>query len=320
MPEPRADETYEDWMDRCMSDPEQRDSFPEMDQRSAVCNSKWEERKFEKQRSWPPAPRWRNLRTAGKVIGVDRGANNGAGMLRGFVVAQQGPFKSEGRGEFDNAALREIMRLGNTAPKGLKSRFTHPDMSADGLGKFLGRASNFNMSTATDSAGEKVPAVRADLNFDPSAHDTPSGDLAGYVMRLAENDPEALSSSLVLEAEETYRLESDGTPARDDDGEIRPPLWRPTRLHASDIVDTGDAVDGLLSAELSTDNLPMRQLWRGAQFLDEVFKGQPREVVEARLLNYLRRYLARRFPMPTPTLDRRRERLEKMARECKRRN
>src|SRR5262245_4116304 len=196
-------------------------------------------------REWPLEPRWLRPQFSGRPVGVDR--ETGAGVLRGYVVAQAGPFKSEGRGEFDRQALAEIVRMGNEAPRGIKSRFTHPDMSSDGLGKFLGRSQGFSLAAAADARGKRVQAVRADLHFDPSAHDAPGGDLAGYVMRLAESDPDALSSSLVLHADREQRLEPDGrTPTRGPDGEELPPLWRPTRLHASDIVDTGDAVDGLL--------------------------------------------------------------------------
>lgn len=260
----------------------------------------------------PPEPKWLSARVAGRPVGVDRKAN----ALLGYVVAQEGPFKSDGRGEFDEAALREIVRLGNAAPGGLKSRFTHPDMSSDGLGKFLGRARDFSLSTVRDArTGKEVKAVRADLHFDASAAATPSGDLAGYVLTLAESDPDALSSSLVLCPDEEFRLNPDGTRAKGPGGEPLPPLWRPKVLHASDLVDSGDAVDGLLSASLSADGLPLSQLWRGAQLLDTVFVGQARSVVEARCLAYLGRYLERKFgppasPVPTPRLDALRLRLD----------
>ena len=41
MPTPRAGETRTEWIKRCMGDAEQSRDFPEMDQRFAVCNSKW---------------------------------------------------------------------------------------------------------------------------------------------------------------------------------------------------------------------------------------------------------------------------------------
>src|SRR5262245_5501711 len=225
-----------------MADEEQRRSFPDEQQRIAVCESKWKERK----NAMPKAEtHWLRAGVAGKPEGVDRAA----GMLRGYVVAQLGPFKSDGRGEFDDKSLEMIVELGNAAPKGLKSRLGHPTLSEDGIGKHLGRSRDYRMGKALDArTGKMVKAVRGDLVFDSSAHDTPHGDLAGYIMNLAESDPLALSSSLVLETDQVMRLEEDGTPKLGPDGEPLPPLWRPTKLHASDIVDTGDAVDGLLSA------------------------------------------------------------------------
>lgn len=248
-------------------------------------------------------PEWDRLTVAGRPIGVDRENR----VLRGYVVAQAGPFKSDGRGEFDVAALEAIVRLGNAKPLGLKSRFTHPDMSSDGLGKFLGRAKDLSMHAARDErTGKEVPAVRADLHFDPSASNTPTGDLAGYVLDLAESDPDALSSSIVVQADREFRLNPDGTRLMGEDGQPLPPLWRPTKLHASDIVDTGDAVDGLLSAGVNVDGLPLGALWKGAELLDSVFADQPREVVEARLRAWLDRYLTGRFAkaesMPNPEI------------------
>lgn len=45
MPNPRSGENRDDWLERCMADPEQRASFPDSDQRYAVCVSKWEGKK-----------------------------------------------------------------------------------------------------------------------------------------------------------------------------------------------------------------------------------------------------------------------------------
>jgi hypothetical protein len=266
-------------------------------------------------KTMPVTPQYLRASAVGRPVGVDRKKE----LLLGYVVAQEGPFKSYGRGEFDVPALRELVKLGNDSRGGLKSRFTHPDLSGDGLGKHLGRAKDFTLSSATDRKGRKVSAVRADLHFDASAHDTPSGDLSGYVMTLAENDPDALSSSIVVVADEEYRLKKDGTPEVDEDGELLPPLWRPKELHASDIVDTGDAVDGLLSVPQWQDLLHWDNTVRlASQALDHLFRDQPREVVEARVRDYLARYLSRRYgeappPAPTPKLSAFEDRMAAMA-------
>ena len=232
-----------------------------------------------------------------ETVGVDREAD----CIRGMILAQEGPFKSEGRGEFDRQALETIVRLTAATPNGLKSRFTHPDVLNDGLGKFLGRVRNPRLDTITarDSEGRlktnPVQVVRGDLYLDPSSHDTPSGDLGKYVLDLAESDPDAMSSSLVLEADQEYRTDRNGRPMLDADGNRLPPLWRPTSLHAVDCVDTGDAVDGLLAKQLSADGLPDAVVRQAAVLMDRQFAGKDRIFVENRCTAWLARYLDRRY-------------------------
>ena len=222
---------------------------------------------------------------------VDREAN----VLRGYVVAQEGPFKSEGRGEFDLAGLRKIAALGNQARGGLKSRLGHPTMSDDGIGKFLGRSKSFRMdSVRLKREGEwtLLHAVRADLHFDASAFSTPNGNLAVYLMDRANSDPDSLSSSLVLKANEVERIDpKTKKPLLNPDGSIAPPLWVPVQLHASDIVDTGDAVDGLLSAGINIDGLPNEIAMKGLEMLRQQFDGKTREFAEKRLQTWLVRAL-----------------------------
>jgi hypothetical protein len=236
-----------------------------------------------------------------RPIGVDRKAN----VLRGYVVAQLGPFKSLGRGEFDQESLDAIVKLGNELKQGLKSRFSHPTECDDGLGKHLGRTRDLFMSDAVNADGVKVPAVRGDLYFDQTALDQPPAGgkpLGIYVMDLAESDPDALSSSLVLRVRREIRLNPDGTRRKDDKGEELPPLWRPEKLRASDIVDTGDAVDGLLS-EGMTDGLPNAILWQATEMLDGMFDGQDRDEVDQRIDSFKARYLALRFgPKQVPVI------------------
>jgi hypothetical protein len=254
----------------------------------------------------PIKTEWLRATATGPLIGVDRDKN----VIRGYIVAQEGPFKTEDRGEFDQQSLKTVVRLMNAKPGGLKSRFAHPTLSGDGLGTFLGRARNARLD------GDRV---RADLHLDPTSFDTPNGDLGGYVMRLADSDPDAFASSLVLKSDKRYRNDARGRRARDDEGKELPPLWRPTILHASDVVDGGEAVDGFLSA----DGLPDAVVRRGAELLDQQFAGQPREVVEARCMEWLSRYLELRFgPVQIeeisadrdPRLRRHRRRLEEIRR------
>lgn len=253
-------------------------------------------------KTMPARPQYLRAATSGRPMGVDR--ENG--VLLGYVVAQEGVFK-DGRGAFNAQSLSEIVKVGNAVRGGLRSHFTHADLSGDGLGKFLGRAQNLSLGTTVNGAGETVKAVRGDLHFDQSAYKTPNGNLADYVMTLAESDPAAISSSLVIVPREEPQVDGRGNLKLDKDGEPLPALWFPEKLKASDIVSEGAAVDGLLGAEDDADSL----VALASQGLDRLFAGQTREVVEARCQEYLNRYLSRRYgepakiaaQAPTPNLD-----------------
>jgi hypothetical protein len=249
-------------------------------------------------RAIPKEPSYLRVETASAAsqIGVDRENN----VLRGYVVAQEGVFKSVGRGQFDAQSLSTIVSMINNKPRGLKSRFAHPTMSHDGLGRFLGRVHDARLDFAKQPDGRVVAAVRADLHFDKTALDTPPNGgkpLGTYVMDLAESDPDALSSSLALDFDSEYLKDDDGQNKTDEHGHELAPIWRPTRLWGSDIVDTGDAVDGLLSSEA-----PDATLWKATQLLDRMFAGQKREVIEARVNAWFQRYLNWRHPVTQAVL------------------
>lgn len=211
-------------------------------------------------------------------------------IIYGYVVAQEGHFKSHGRGQFTLEGLQRIVTLINAEKKGLKVRFTHPSLSEDGLGKFLGRATNARIDEVIDHRQQLVRCVRADLHFNSTSFkEPPNGGrpLGPYVMELADTDPDALSSSLAIrELEQREVLNEDGTRKKDEAGNTLPPIWIPLALHASDIVDTGDAVDGLLSAEL-----PDAAVREGCALLNRVFSDEPIEVVKSRLEAWTKRYL-----------------------------
>jgi len=255
-------------------------------------------------RPMPAVPSYLRTDSGPAVRGRLGTADPEAQVLRGYVVATHGRFKDD-RGKFDNQSLGRIVELMNAAPNGVKSRFTHPDMSNDGLGKFLGRARNATIGTAAvtrDGQQLRVPAVRADLHLDPTSFRTPHGNLGQYVLDLAASDPDALSSSLVLRVDKVYDLDEKGQPKTDTKGNRLPPLWLPREIHGTDIVDTGAAVDGILSV----GTLPLAALWQAPEtidrgdfpaacrLLDSVFAGQSGDVIRTRALSWLERYLDRR--------------------------
>jgi hypothetical protein len=248
-------------------------------------------------------PEWLRANVTGKAIGVDRENNT----INGVILAEEGPFKSEGRGEFDRKAIRSIVKMANEKPGGLKSRWTHPGLSSDGLGKFLGRYKDVRSDTVLRDAGQdengkqlmkEVLVARGNLKLDPTALE-PSPESGGksygqYIMDLAESDPDAFGTSLVLQVNQEYRLDKQGKPLKDAKGDDLPPLWIPTVLHANDIVDEGDATNSFLSADILA-GLPDAIVRQGCELLDAQFAGQTREVVEARCSAFLNRYLAYHF-------------------------
>lgn len=194
--------------------------------------------------------------SAAELLEVDASAK----VIKGFIVAQAGPFKTQGRGEFDEKSLRSIVRLIKSDPSGLPSYYGHakPGEHPHQLGKLLGRARDARIEeVAVMRNGVKTTtqAVVADLHLSTTAFaGNPNGDIGGYVMGLAASDPRAFGSSLVLEAAKEHRLSS-GRQQVDDKGFPLPPLWRPLQLSSIDVVGQGEAVDSFLPTRLSTEQV-----------------------------------------------------------------
>ncbi|MDD5736673.1 MAG: hypothetical protein PHH20_00085 [Candidatus Omnitrophica bacterium] len=194
-------------------------------------------------------------------------------IIEGFAVVTKGVTHDE-RGEFDDIALDSVVEFGNQAKAGIKSRFGHPNMSNTALGTFLGRVRNFRRD------GD---IVRGDLHIDPTAHETPDGDLAGYVMNLAESDPQAFGSSMVIHWDEEFRDE------KTKDGKDMPPFIRVKKLMSVDVVDDPAANNGLFGMPFFSESVrPSAEM---TAFLDRFF-NQP-EAVE-KVISFLERYGANR--------------------------
>lgn len=162
-------------------------------------------------------------------------------VIHGYAVITRG----EALGHdywVDSEMLDQVVEFGNAKKTGLKTRFTHPGLCSDGLGKYLGRAKNF----AVDG-----DIVRADLHLSKSASKTPSGDLAGYVMDLAIEDPESFGTSIVFSHDSDAELQfvelhsdDDGFSTPDELNARNLPHTRLKALKASDVVDEPAANPG----------------------------------------------------------------------------
>lgn len=216
----------------------------------------------------------RGIEKGEKGISRDEKHSRGIGVIRGFAVMTKGFVKDMRGWEIDDTTLEQIVSSGNAPSLGLKARFGHPNMSNEALGTLLGRVKNFRKDD---------DIVRADLFMDDTAYKTPNGDLATYILDLAENDPDAFGSSVVLgDYELAKRLNDDGTEKKDENGKALPPLLRVKKLFATDIVDDPAANDGLFAYGRSVT--PSAEM---TAFLDK-FLTQP-EAVE-KTICFLEKY------------------------------
>jgi hypothetical protein len=121
---------------------------------------------------------------------VDReGGYRQAGIIRGVSVITAG----EALGHslwIDQVTLSQVESQINQTHHGIKSRFTHPSMSGDGLGKHVARVRDAELS------GNQV---LADQHMLASSHKTPDGDLGEYLMSLAEEDPTSYGLSIAFQ-------------------------------------------------------------------------------------------------------------------------
>ena len=232
----------------------------------------------------------------GAPNGVDR--KTGHGVIRGAILAEVGPFKTPGRGEFDLAGLEAVRDLILANPKGLKAGWTHPGASNDGLGTYLGKWKNPRVEDGK---------LRADLHFAATAtKPTPTSSgtsYAEYLMDLAEEDPQAFESSLrVARVDREYRTDSNGNELRDSKGNLLPPLWRVKKLPACDVVDSGEATHSGFLSETSHRNTNSVSL-QVTEALDRIFSSHDRNQTSECLTAFVDRYLSNRFGEETVTTE-----------------
>jgi len=153
---------------------------------------------------------------------VDReGGVFGCGVIYGVSVNTVG--EALGHELFcDQTFVQQTCDAINAKETGLKARFTHPGLSSDGVGTKLGKF--FDARVEGDH-------VIADLHFQEASTKTPDGDLADYVMSLAEDTPEDFGTSIVFDYFEEDFVESD-----DEDQPY--PHVRLNVLYACDVVDS----------------------------------------------------------------------------------
>jgi hypothetical protein len=192
----------------------------------------------------------------------------------------------------DEVMLKQCADAVNaTGGHGMKSRFTHPGMCSDAMGKMLGKVKTARVM------GDKCVA---DLHLAAHASKTPDGDLADYVMSMAEESPEDFGMSIAFDGSAVWKCpdgkeyqtcnENGDRAAKPADAISDKPFARISKLRASDIVDEPAANrDGLFAAFAGTTNLDAVEMFAA---LD-----QARDTMgwdNAKTADFLGRYLAAR--------------------------
>lgn len=276
MPNPKPGEKEKDFINRCTADLIENEGR-KPDQAAAICHGIWDKHKKQENGMQDALKHKNTFRTdvARGILDGKGGVNKETGIIYGFSVLTKGEARGHGL-EIDEVTLDQTVELGAKTGIGIKSRFGHPNMSNSAVGTFLGRAKNFRRDNGV---------VRADLYFDKTAYKTPSGDLAGYVLDLAQSDPAAFGSSIVFDGEPEYRFNEDGTRKKDQaTGKDLLPLARITKLWAVDVVDDPAANNGMFGAFFSETVKPSAEM---TAFLDK-FLSSP-EAVE-KTIAFLERY------------------------------
>lgn len=194
--------------------------------------------------------------TDGNPRVVRDGGDFKAGIIRGASLCTRG--EALGHGIWCDAPFIASIRdaMAASGDRGCKARFTHPGLSGDGLGTFLGRFRGGSLSADGNQA-------LADLHLSRVSHRSPDGDLGKYVCDLAEEDAGAFAVSICFEhdwpAEEAFLLEHGAvweqceegqyldltdfvSPDPDNSGNL--PHARLKSLHAADMVDDPAANQG----------------------------------------------------------------------------
>jgi hypothetical protein len=130
--------------------------------------------------------------------------------ISGFAVITKG--EAQGHGLWIDDEFLAQVAAAMKDERGLKSRFTHPGLSSDGMGKYLGRAKNGYVD------GD---VVRGDLFVSDTSDKSPDGKLGEYVLSFAKEDPEAFGASIVFSRDtktESLFMREHETEHEDEDG------------------------------------------------------------------------------------------------------
>jgi hypothetical protein len=232
---------------------------------------------------------FRTERITAPPVRVDRKAN----VIFGASLMQIGNLNDADVRPWtvDAKTLDQAFSLSNRSNNGLKARYTHPNMSADGMGSYLGRWKNLRIDGDT---------LRGDLHIADAAFTSPQGDLGNYVMDLAESDPEAFGVSLATKLDnadlQQFQRSNDSLPPAER------AMWpmRFAAIKAGDVVDDPAATrGGMFSMTADLRELPAQ----ATALLDTYFGDASPDVVRGRIEGFLDRYFASKGVSMTTAIE-----------------
>lgn len=196
-----------------------------------------------------------------------------AGTIPGIKAIQFGRLNDDRPWKIDNTTLEQVVSLVNQRNTGAKMRFAHPNMSRDGMGRHLGRATNARIVGEGENA-----FVAVDAKLSDASKRTPSGNLYDHVFDLAIEAPEDFGVSLapVLDQQAMSKIEPDTNGLR--------PL-RIKDLRAIDFVDEPAATRGGLFS-IDSDS-PADLAAQASWLLETHFADAAPDVIRGRVADFL---------------------------------
>ena len=170
-----------------------------------------------------------NRLRAGTVQSTGATVDVEAGIIHNVSVIEIGPAMGHSF-DVDETTLAQVIELGNRNPNGTKVRLSHPDACNDGTGRELGRNRNHRLSDDRNR-------VLADFHAMKAASLSPDGDLTGWLMAVAQEDPGMIGMSIAAAGKAEPRLDEEGDPKVGPNGEKLRPVLRITKLIGTDVVD-----------------------------------------------------------------------------------
>lgn len=211
-------------------------------------------------------------------INVDR--ENG--ILKNTCVANFGDNKNGSY--FDELFLNDLVKLGNEAEGGIKSRFGHPNMCATSFGSYIGRYRNFQLKNGN---------VYADLHLDNT---TKSLEVEGkgmkmfdYILTMAETNPDMFGNSIHIFSEE-YEIDVKGETKY---------AHKLEKFKAVDLVDDPAATDALFNTNPNDLGVVITNFLQENPKVFEMISTKPEIVMDffQRYDNYSTRKSLNKFDM-----------------------